>query len=186
MKKIINTSLALALVSVLGLAATGSAFAEGGQGDFDAEMQRAPQSQGIYTEPGSMQQQRQMQYTPRNIEGSSAGIVGVVTLVGDNMIKLVETDTGLTHEIRVTDQQEKALTTGYIINAELNNGRLVTPEPASVRPPSPTMTSGSGVFGGFGVSFRWIFLLILPPQEPSCRKPEDVDQSHRECQPACE
>lgn len=128
MKKLINTSLALALalVSALGLAATGSAFAEGGQGDFDAEMQRAPQSQGIYTEPGSMQQQRQMQYTPRNIEGSSAGIVGVVTLVGDNMIKLVETDTGLTHEIRVTDQQEKALTTGYIINAELNNGRLVS------------------------------------------------------------
>lgn len=126
MKKLINTSLALALVSALGLSATGSAFAEGGQGDFDAEMQRAPQSQGIYTEPGSMQQQRQMQYTPRNIEGSSAGIVGVVTLVGDNMIKLVETDTGLTHEIRVTDQQEKALTTGYIINAELNNGRLVS------------------------------------------------------------
>lgn len=126
MKKLINTSLALALVSALGLAATGSAFAEGGQGDFDAEMQRAPQSQGIYTEPGNMQQQRQMQYTPRNIEGSSAGIVGVVTLVGDNMIKLVETDTGLTHEIRVTDQQEKALTTGYIINAELNNGRLVS------------------------------------------------------------
>ena len=82
MKKLINTSLALALVSALGLAATGSAFAEGGQGDFDAEMQRAPQSQGIYTEPGSMQQQRQMQYTPRNIEGSSAGIVGVVTLEG--------------------------------------------------------------------------------------------------------
>ena len=126
MKKLINTSLALALVSALGLAATGSAFAEGGQGDFDAEMQRAPQSQGIYTEPGNMQQQRQMQYTPRNIEGSSAGIVGVVTLVGDNMIKLVETDTGLTHEIRVTDKQEKALTTGYIINAELNNGRLVS------------------------------------------------------------
>jgi hypothetical protein len=126
MKKLINTSLALALVSALGLAATGSAFAEGGQGNFDAEMQRAPQSQGIYTEPGSMQQQRQMQYTPRNIEGSSAGIVGVVTLVGDNMIKLVETDTGLTHEIRVTDKQEKALTTGYIINAELNNGRLVS------------------------------------------------------------
>ena len=126
MKKLINTSLALALVSALGLAATGRAFAEGGQGDFDAEMQRAPQSQGIYTEPGSMQQQRQMQYTPRNIEGSSAGIVGVVTLVGDNMIKLVETDTGLTHEIRVTDKQEKALTTGYIINAELNNGRLVS------------------------------------------------------------
>ena len=126
MKKLINTSLALALVSALGLSATGSAFAEGGQGDFDAEMQRAPQSQGIYAEPGSMQQQRQMQYTPRNIEGSSAGIVGVVTLVGDNMIKLVETDTGLTHEIRVTDQQEKALTTGYIINAELNNGRLVS------------------------------------------------------------
>ena len=126
MKKLINTSLALALVSALGLAATGSAFAEGGQGDFDAEMQRAPQSQGIYTEPASMQQHRQMQYTPRNIEGSSAGIVGVVTLVGDNMIKLVETDTGLTHEIRVTDKQEKALTTGYIINAELNNGRLVS------------------------------------------------------------
>ncbi len=123
MKKLINTSLALALVSALGLAATGSAFAEG---DFDAEMQRAPQSQGIYTEPGGMQQQRQMQYTPRNIEGSSAGVVGVVTLVGDNMIKLVEADTGLTHEIRVTDKQEKALTTGYIINAELNNGKLVS------------------------------------------------------------
>ncbi|KAB2832291.1 MAG: hypothetical protein F9K51_05345 [Candidatus Dadabacteria bacterium] len=128
MNRLINTSLALVLVSALGLAATGSAFAEGGQADFDAEMQRAPQSQGSYTAPASpesMHQQR-MQYTPRNIEGSSAGVVGVVTLVGDNMIKLVETDTGLTHAIRVTDQQEEALTTGYIINAELQNGRLVS------------------------------------------------------------
>ena len=127
MKILKNTSLALVLVSALGLAATGSAFAEGGQDDCDAEMQRAPQSQGIYTEPaspGSMHQ-RQMQYTPRDIEGSSASIVGVVTLVGDDMIKLVETDTGLTHQIRVTDRQEKALTTGYIINAQVDNGRLV-------------------------------------------------------------
>ncbi|MCC6712590.1 MAG: hypothetical protein IT344_04435 [Candidatus Dadabacteria bacterium] len=126
MKRLTNTSLALVLVSALGLAATGSAFAEGGQADFDAEMQRAPHSYTTPASPGSMQQQRQMQYTPRNIEGSSAGIVGVVTLVGDDMIKLVETDTGLTHEIRVTDRQEKALTTGYIINAELQNGRLVS------------------------------------------------------------
>ena len=129
MKRLINSSLALVLVSALGLAATGSAFAEGGQADFDAEMQRAPQSQGSQVAPvgpGAIEQQRQMQYTPRNIEGSSAGITGVVTLVGSKMIKLVEADTGLTHEIRVTDKQEKALTTGYIINAELDNGRLVS------------------------------------------------------------
>lgn len=127
MKRLINTSLALVLVSALGIAATGSAFAQSGQTDFDAEMQRAPQPE-VYTAPASpgMYESKRMEYIPRNMEGSSGGIVGVVTLVGDDMIKLVEADTGITHEIRVTDAQEKALTTGFLINAYLSEGRLVS------------------------------------------------------------
>ncbi len=125
MKRLINTSLALVLVSAIGFAATGSAFAAG---DFESEIERAPQSQQSFSGSQShgMYETQRMEYIPRNMEGSSGGIVGVVTLVGDDMIKLVEADTGITHEIRVTDAQEKALTTGYIINAQLSDGRLVS------------------------------------------------------------
>lgn len=126
MKRLINTSLALVLVSAIGFAATGSAFAAG---DFESEIERAPQAQQSFStgsQGPDMYQGKRMEYIPRNMEGSSGGIVGVVTLVGDDMIKLVEADTGITHEIRVTDAQEKALTTGYIINAQLSDGRLVS------------------------------------------------------------
>lgn len=122
MNRIINTSLALVLVSAIGFAATGSAFAAG---DFESEIERAPQSQS-YSTGSQMYEGSRMQYVPRNMEGSSGTIVGVVTLVGDDMIKLVEADTGISHEIRVTDAQEKALTTGYIINAQLSGGKLVS------------------------------------------------------------
>lgn len=52
-------------------------------------------------------------------------IYGTVTLVGDNVIKLQDSATGMGHTIRVSEKQEEELTTGYMIDAKVRNGRLV-------------------------------------------------------------
>jgi hypothetical protein len=57
-------------------------------------------------------------------EGSQT-IQGTITLVGDNQMNVKETATGIEHQIRIDEAQEKALTTGYDITAQVDNGRLV-------------------------------------------------------------
>jgi hypothetical protein len=58
-------------------------------------------------------------------EGSQT-IQGTITLVGDNQMNVKETATGIEHQIRISESQEKALTTGYNITAQIDNGRLVS------------------------------------------------------------
>ncbi len=53
-------------------------------------------------------------------------VKGTITLVGDDVIRLAELDTGSEYEIKVTDAQEKALSTGYAIKADVRDGRLVS------------------------------------------------------------
>jgi hypothetical protein len=57
-------------------------------------------------------------------EGFQA-IQGTITLVGDNQLNIMDTDAGVEHQIRIDDAQEDALTTGYDITAQVDNGRLV-------------------------------------------------------------
>ncbi len=138
MNRLLGMSLGV-MLAVVGFAATGSAGetgAQAGQEDFDAVMERSQETQPMApayqnapaesTYQRELDRQERLQYVPRNMEGSSGSIVGVITLVGDDMIRLTETDTGIAHEIIVSDAQEKQLTTGYAISAELRNGRLVS------------------------------------------------------------
>jgi hypothetical protein len=66
------------------------------------------------------------QYIPQYMEGSSGTVIGTVTLVGDNEMRMVESGTGIEHQIMITEAQQKQLTTGFNIEAELSNGRLVS------------------------------------------------------------
>jgi hypothetical protein len=66
------------------------------------------------------------QYIPHYMEGSSGTVLGTVTLVGDDEMRMVESGTGIEHEIRITEAQQEQLTTGFTISAELSNGRLVS------------------------------------------------------------
>jgi hypothetical protein len=66
------------------------------------------------------------QYIPRYMEGSSGTVTGTVTLVGDNEMRMVESGTGIEHQISISKAQQKELTTGYNIRAELKNGKLVS------------------------------------------------------------
>jgi hypothetical protein len=60
------------------------------------------------------------------MQGSSGTVTGTVTLVGDDEMRMVESGTGIEHQIWITEAQQKQLTTGFNITAELNNGRLVS------------------------------------------------------------
>jgi hypothetical protein len=66
------------------------------------------------------------QYIPRYMEGSSGTVMGTVTLVGDNEMRMVESGTGIEHQISITKAQQKELTTGYNISAELQDGKLIS------------------------------------------------------------
>ncbi|HSC35194.1 MAG TPA: hypothetical protein VLG45_07955 [Thermodesulfobacteriota bacterium] len=87
--------------------------------DFEIEMEKARAQQ----DPNELGRR---QYIPQYMEGSSGTILGTVTLVGDDNIRMVESGTGIVHEILVSDAQEAVLTTGFNISAEVSNGRLVS------------------------------------------------------------
>ncbi len=117
MKKILTTT--LMLLAVTGLASAGYAEEKGSyeQQSFDEAMEAPAQnSDSRMHEPQAM---------PGHVE-SSGSVTGIVTLVGDDMIRLIEVDSGVEHEIKVTDAQEKALTSGYAIRAEIRDGKLVS------------------------------------------------------------
>lgn len=87
--------------------------------DFEIEMERTRAA----NDPDEV---KRREYIPRYMEGSSGTILGTVTLVGDNEMRMVESGTGIEHEIKITEAQQKQLTTGFNISAELSNGRLVS------------------------------------------------------------
>ncbi len=80
-------------------------------------------------EPGARQDPNdyeRRQYVPRFMQGSSGTVEGTVTLVGDDTMRMVESGTGIEQEIMITKAQQKELTTGFSIRAELRDGRLVS------------------------------------------------------------
>jgi hypothetical protein len=87
--------------------------------EFSDEMNGARAQQ----DPNEMER---LQYIPRHMEGASGAVLGTVTLVDDDVMRMVESGTGIEHEIRITEAQQEQLTTGFIISAELSNGRLVS------------------------------------------------------------
>lgn len=137
MKNFTGLTITAVACAVMGLATAGFAgdtYTNDKEADFDRGMHEPadlPRDAVLdNVDPGQVSgdihHMKNDTYVPRNLEGSSAAVQGTIILVGDDMIKLVETDTGIEHEIKVTDRQEKALTTGYAINAEIKDGKLVS------------------------------------------------------------
>jgi len=87
--------------------------------DFEIEMERTRAAQ----DPDEV---KRREYIPQYMEGSSGTVLGTVTLVGDRVMRMVESGTRIEHEIIITEAQQKQLTTGFNISAELSNGRLVS------------------------------------------------------------
>ncbi|HVY55530.1 MAG TPA: hypothetical protein VHC46_07215 [Thermodesulfobacteriota bacterium] len=75
------------------------------------------------TDPNEIERR---QYIPQYMEGSSGTVMGTVILVGDDEMRMVESGTGIEHQIKITEAQQKQLTTGFNITAELRDGRLVS------------------------------------------------------------
>lgn len=117
MKKMLTTT--LMLLAITGLSSEGTAEEKGSyEGQMFDEAVEAPAE----NDSSRLQEPQALTGKPE----STGYVVGIVTLVGDDMIRLVELDSGVEHQIRVTDAQEKALTTGYAIKAEIKDGRLVS------------------------------------------------------------
>ena len=87
--------------------------------EFDNEMERSRAEQ----DPDEIMRR---EYIPKFMQGTSGNVIGTVTLVGDNFMRMSEAGTRIEYEVIVTDAQEKALTTGFNISAELKDGRLAS------------------------------------------------------------
>ena len=53
-------------------------------------------------------------------------MIGTVTLVGDNTMKILEDSTGIEHDFQISESQEKNLTTGYTVELQTENGKVVS------------------------------------------------------------
>lgn len=87
--------------------------------EFENEMEKARSRQ----DPNEFIRR---EYIPQFMQGSSGTVLGTVTLVDDDVMRMVESGTGIEHEIKITEAQQKQLTTGFTISAELRDGRLVS------------------------------------------------------------
>lgn len=112
MKKLMTMFVTVMLFAFVGLGAMGSSAA-----DQPAEMQ--------YEQPAMEGMQPALQGDSAMPAEGSRTIQGIITLVGKNQLNVKETATGIEHQIRIDKAQEKMLTTGYEITAQIDNGRLV-------------------------------------------------------------
>jgi len=87
--------------------------------EFETEVERTRAA----TDPTEIERR---QYIPEYMQGSSGTVTGTVTLVGEYEMRMVESGTGIGHRIGITEAQQKQLTTGFNITAEIDNGRLVS------------------------------------------------------------
>jgi len=122
MNRLISTSLALVLVSAMGLGLAGSAFAANGQTWTGAESSQHWDGGSA----GTSGYNAGATGSQKIIRGYSGNLTGVVTLVGARRMNMVDPATGVMHQIRISRPQERALTTGYNIDAQVNKGRLVS------------------------------------------------------------
>jgi hypothetical protein len=56
----------------------------------------------------------------------SNNMIGTVTLVGDNTMKILDDSTGLEFNYSISESQEDNLNTGYTVDLETNDGRVVS------------------------------------------------------------
>ena len=53
-------------------------------------------------------------------------MIGTVTLVGDNTMKILDDSTGIEHDFQISESQEDNLTTGYTVELQTENGRVMS------------------------------------------------------------
>lgn len=53
-------------------------------------------------------------------------MIGTVTLVGDNTMKILDDSTGIEHEFKISESQEENLTTGYTVELATDNDRVLS------------------------------------------------------------
>jgi len=53
-------------------------------------------------------------------------MIGTVTLVGDNTMKILDDSTGIEHDFQISESQENNLTTGYTVELQTENGRVMS------------------------------------------------------------
>jgi len=129
MKKLMTTFLGVMLFAFVGLGVMGSSAAdqsgESQYGQPASEMQAPAERPAAGQQPYEMQEPALQGDASMPAEGSQT-IQGTITLVGNDQMNVKETATGIEHQIRITESQEKALTTGYDITAQVDNGRLAS------------------------------------------------------------
>ena len=59
-----------------------------------------------------------------NATAPRESVIGTITLVGDNMMQLLEDGTGFKREFEISQAQEENLTTGYKVALDTNNGKV--------------------------------------------------------------
>lgn len=60
-----------------------------------------------------------------NAAGTSSQMNGTITLVGNNVVTIVD-DAGNKHQLKISEAQEAELTTGYNVTFQAKNGQLVS------------------------------------------------------------
>ena len=142
MKRILNYTAAGLFVAMTGFGASNAQLApaapsQDSYGSHPARIQNEGQDtpamekdfRNQMQESAAQQDENELQrrqYIPQYMEGSTGTVEGTVTLVGDRTMRIVEAGTGIEHRVVLTEAQQKALTTGYNIRAELKDGKLVS------------------------------------------------------------
>ena len=129
MKKLTSMTLTATMCAVMGFASIGIAndtSSYQGSENNDKTIIETPLNQLQRGEESSVQSLDNTQQVPvESIKSHSEFIMGTVTLVGDNMIKILDGESGMSREIKVSQKQEEALSSGYMIDAEIRDGKLV-------------------------------------------------------------
>jgi len=129
MKKLTSMTLTATMCAVMGFATIGIAndtTSQQGSENNDKTIIETPLNQLQRGEESSLEARDNIQQVPlENIKSHSEFIMGTVTLVGDNMIKVLDGESGMSREIKVSQKQEEALSSGYMIDAEIRDGKLV-------------------------------------------------------------
>ena len=125
MKKLMTMFLGVMFLAFVGLGVLGSSAADEPDGTQYGQPASEKMQPAAGQQPYEMQEPALQGDASMPAEGSQT-IQGTITLVGDNQVNIIDTDAGVEHQIRINDAQEDALTTGYDITAQVDNGRLVT------------------------------------------------------------
>ena len=129
MKKLTSMTLTATLCAVMGFATIGIAESNStvqNSENMEEIMDPTPYNGRTVSEDNTHDSLKEAGNKPeQNMEDISQFVIGTVTLVGDDMIKLLDGETGESLVVKVNQKQEESLSSGYIIDAEIRDGKLI-------------------------------------------------------------